>query len=172
MRNALLMIMLFGVGCGTLSVGAGAPRPNVMVAVDKQPSTLVLDPGILDASEIPPIGAIPTVEVRDWRQSLTAGYQSAFPAGAPAGVTLVLLKAELSFAPASAGRHEVTTMQAMVRFQARLLDAAGNELGTLAGTALAPGATASFNERDLSANAATAVEALYERLATDLLSRS
>jgi hypothetical protein len=178
MRNALPFIAamaLFGTGCVPLTVGPGSPRPNVIVAAEKLPASLVLDPAILDDFVIPSTGSGSEVTVRSWRTTLTAGYQSAFPTPGTSGRQLVLLKAELSFAPAAVsggGRGGTAAVIAAVRYQAKLLDSSGNELGAIAGNAQAREPNINLREPGMTDNASKAVDALYEALVVDLLSKN
>ena len=57
-------------GCWHLAVGPASPRPNVMLAQDKSPATLVLAPGIPDQFVIPSTGSVNKVPVRGWRTTL------------------------------------------------------------------------------------------------------
>jgi hypothetical protein len=112
-------------GCWHLAVGPAAPRPNVMLAQDKTPAALLLDPGIPDAFVIPGTGSVNSVPVRGWRGTLEAGFRSAFPPGSPTGRTLELIEAELTFAPAAVGFGGTAAVRATIRFKARVLDARG-----------------------------------------------
>jgi hypothetical protein len=103
---------------------------------------------------------------------LTAGYQSAFPGAGGPGRQLELLSAELSFGPAAVSQAGTVAVVAMIRFKARVVDASGNELASFAGTVQAREANTSTSEDGMTDNAAKAVEALYETLARELLSRS
>jgi hypothetical protein len=158
-------------GCWHLAVGPAAPRPNVMLAQDKTPAALVLDPGIPDVFVIPGTGSVNKVPVRGWRGTLEAGYRSAFPAGST-GRTLELIEAELTFAPAAVGFGGTAAVRATIRFKARVQDASGKEIGVLAGNVAAREANVSASEAGMTDNASKAVEALYEALATELLAKS
>jgi hypothetical protein len=167
-----LCFAVFGLaGCWHLAVGPAAPRPNVMLAQDKTPAALVLDPGIADTFVIPGTGSVNSVPVRGWRGTLEAGFRSAFPPGSPTGRKLELIEAELTFAPAAVGFGGTAAVRANIRFKARVLDASGKEIGVLAGNAAAREANVSASEAGMTDNASKAVEALYEVLATELLAK-
>jgi hypothetical protein len=175
MRNAvpfIVTLVLFGAGCVPLSVGPGSPRPNVIVAPDKVPAAIVLDPAIRDEFVIPGTGSVRDVTVRSWRTTLTTGYQNAFPTAGGSGRRLVLLKADLSFGPAAVSSSGTSAVVAAIRYQARLLDSSGNELGAIAGNAEAREVNTSPREAAMTDNASKAVDALYEALAANLLSKS
>jgi hypothetical protein len=160
---------LMGMG-SNLGVEPASPRPNVLVAADKTPSALILAPGITDDFVIPPTGSVHQVPVHGWRQTLDAGFHSAFPAGG-SGRKLELMEAELAFSPAAVGMGGTRAVVATIRFKARLLDASGSELGVVAGTAAAKEADVSPTVPAMTDNAAKAVESLYEGLTAELLAK-
>jgi hypothetical protein len=166
-----MVVALLGAGCVGLSVGPVVPRPNVMVSAEDVPEILVLAPAIVDDFVVPPTVSIGAVSVRGWRRTLIAAYQNAFPRGEDSGSgrQLELLSAELSFGRAVSDNAAVI---GMIRFKARVLDAAGKELGNFAGTAKAREVITSWSEVGMTDNASQAVEALYETLATELLSKT
>jgi hypothetical protein len=144
----------------------------VIVAPEKLPAAIVLDPAIRDEFVIPGTGSVRQVTVRSWRTTLTAGYQSAFLTAGSSGRRLLLLKADLSFGPAAVSSAGTAAVFAAIRYQAKLLDSSGNELGAIAGNAQAREANTSVREAAMTDNASKAVEALYEALAADLLSKN
>jgi hypothetical protein len=159
-------------GCWHLEVGPASPRPNVMLAADRVPAALVLSRGVIDDDVIPATGSVNEVPVHGWRGTLATGFHNAFAAPGSLGRKLELLEAELSFAPAAAGYGGTAAVVAQIRFKARLLDAQGKELGALANTVKAREPNTSATEQGMTINAAKAVEALYEMLASDLLAKN
>jgi hypothetical protein len=175
MRGALLVVVAVSLlvpGCANLAVGPSSPRPNVMVGPEAVPADLVLDPAIPDKFVIPGTASVNQVPVRSWRQTLNTGYHSAFPSPGSAGRRLQLLEAGLSFAPAAVSTYGTAAVIASIRFKARLVDSSGAEVARLAGTVEAREANVSPSERGMTDNAMKAVEALYEKLATELLQKS
>lgn len=158
-------------GCGSLAVGPSAPRPNVMVAAEDAPAGFVLNAAIPDSFVIPATASVNQVPVRNWRQTLNTGYHSAFPSAGSSGHRLELLEAGLEFAPVAVSRNGTAAVIASIRFKARLLDSSGAEVATLAGTVTAREANVSPSELGMTDNAKKAVEALYEKLAAELLHR-
>jgi len=142
----------------------------VLIAAARSPSALQLDASILDAYTIPSTASVNAVPVTGWRGTLESGFHSAFP-GASSGRTLQLLQAELSFGAAAVGMGGTAAVRASIRFKARLLDASGKELGAVAGTADAHDANTSASEGGMTANASEAVEALYEMLTNEFISK-
>jgi hypothetical protein len=167
----IVAISLLAVGCGKLAVGPSAPHPNVMVAADAAPAGLVLGAAIADNYTIPKTASVNAVPVKGWRQTLDAGYRSAFPAAGGSGRRVELLEAELGFAPAAVSMAGTAAVIASIRFKARLLDPTGGELAALAGTVEAREANVSPSEQGMTDNAKKAVEALYEKLAKELLAK-
>jgi hypothetical protein len=167
----LAICFVFLTGCWDLSVGPATPKPNVMLAQSQTPSQLVLASSIQDAFTIPSSGSVNSVPVSGWRSTLEYGFHSAFPTGSPDGRRLELLLAELAFGAAGVGMGGTAAVRASIRFKARLLDRSGGELAVLAGTAIARDANTSASPEGMTANASQAVEVLYEKLATDLLSK-
>lgn len=155
-------------GC-QLQVGPSSPRPNVMVATDKQPTRLKLTNNIRDTFRTPHTASVRSVSVTGWRGTLHRGFVNAFRDRRAGGRTLEVRMAELSYAPAAVGSHGTAAVVTHIRFQARLLDASGSVLGGLAGTVRASRAATHIN--DLTNNTRLAVEALYEHLTAKLLSK-
>jgi len=154
-----------------LGVGLGAPRPNVMVAPDKTPAALVLAAGIADSFVIQATGSVHEVPVRAWRQTLEAGFHSAFPSGS-AERKLELLNADLAFSPAAVSHGATAAVVATIRFKARVLDASDKPLAAIAGTVEAREAAVTPSEAAMTDNASKAVEALYEKLTAELLAKN
>ena len=174
-RAAGLALLASLLGCADLTVGPSSPQPNILVAQRLAPSTLVLGPAIKDDFLIPATRSVSEVPVQAWRQTLTTGFRNAFPAarGEP-GRKLELLEAELSFGPAAVSPQmfdRTTAVYATIRFKARLLSPSGEEEAAIAGTVHSREANVSATTEGMTESAMKVVEALYERLATDLVSR-
>jgi hypothetical protein len=167
--RVLVAVSLLVPGCANLTVGPSAPRPNVMVAAEDVPAGLVLDPAIPDNFVIPGTASVNQVPVHRWRQTLEIGYRSAFPSAGSSGRRLELLEVGLSFAPAAVSKYGTAAVIANIRFKARLVDSSGAEVAKLAGMVEAREANVSPSEQGMTDNAMKAVEALYEKLATELL---
>jgi uncharacterized lipoprotein YbaY len=151
-------------GC-SLNVGPSSPHPNVMVRANDAPAALVLDPSIQESFVIPRTGSINPVNVTGWRTTLENAFHNAFPEG-NGGRKLEILQAELGFSPRAVSQAGTAAVSANIRFKARLVSATGDELGVLAATAQAREAVTNVN--DTTANAAKAVEAMYEMLASEM----
>jgi len=165
---AALACSLFVSACWNLSVGPSSPRPNILLTADKTPARLVMGPAVKNEFTIPDTASVNEVPVRGWRVTLEYGFRNAFPQ-ATSGRTLELIEAELSFGPAAVGRGGTAAVVGAIRFKARVLDASGAEVGALAGTATAREANTSASEEGMTRNAQLAVEALYEKVAAELL---
>lgn len=165
----MVAVSLLIPGCANLAVGPSSPRPNVMVGPEAVPAELVLDPAIPDNFVIPATASVNQVPVRSWRHTLDTGYHSAFPSPGSSGRRLQLLEAALSFAPAAVSMHGTAAVVASIRFKARLVDPSGAEVAKLAGTVEAREANVTPSEQGMTDNAMKAVEALYEKLAAELL---
>jgi hypothetical protein len=175
MRGPLIVLVaasLLVAGCANLTVGPSSPRPNVLIAAEAAPAELVLDAAISDNFVIPATASVNQVPVRSWRQTLGAGYHSAFPSAGSSGRRLELLEAELSFSPAAVSRDGTAAVIASIRFKSRLLDSSGAEVAKLAGTVEAREVNVRPSEEGMTDNAKKAVEALYEKLAVELLQKS
>ncbi len=162
--------------CADLTVGASSPQPNVMVAQKMAPTSLVLGSAIKDDFVIPATRSVSEVPVHAWRETLTAGFRNAFPAarGEP-GRRLELIEADLSFAPAAVSPQmfdRTTAVYATIRFKARVLDAGGEEQYAIAGTVHSREANVAATQDGMTENAMKVVEALYEKLSSELLSRA
>jgi hypothetical protein len=163
----------FLAGC-ELAVGPASPHPNVVVAADKAPGSLTVAPDILDTFVIPATGAVAPTRVSGWRGTLERGFHAAFPTGGRR--TLEIVGAELSFAPAAVSSDgsavRTAAVRAQIRFKARVISSSGKELGAIAGMVEAREANTAAGEAGMTDNASKAVEAMYEYLATDLLTKS
>jgi hypothetical protein len=166
LRVSIVAATLGLAGC-TLSVGPASPHPNVMINAADAPSALVLADTIQEIYVIPGTGSVNAVNVTGWRTTLETGFHNAFPGGADSsGRKLEILEASLSFSPRAVGAAGTAAASANIRFKARLLSDSGEELGVLAATAQAPEAITNVN--GTTDNAAKAVEAMYEMLASRL----
>jgi hypothetical protein len=164
----VLFVGITGCVFGDLTVNPASPRPNVVIAADKSPTTLILAPSIPNDYVIPGTGSINEVTVHGWRQTLDAGFHAAF-GGGPSGRKLELMEAELEFKPAAVGQGGTRAVVAAIRYKARVLDAQGQELSVYAGRATAREANTAANPQGMTDNASKAVESLYEGLTTELL---
>jgi hypothetical protein len=167
-RHALVLATLALAGCGHLQVGPATPTPNVAVAADKAPAALVLADAVADAFTVPETGSIRAADVKGWRGTIEAAYASAFPGTAGTGRRLELLSVVPSFAPAQVSpQYGVVSVVAQVRYKARLLDASGAVVAVNAGTVSAREPTVHWS--DCGPNAALAVEAMFEEIASVML---
>jgi hypothetical protein len=157
-------------GCSYhLDVRRGAPHPNVVFDSRLAPSQLVIGPGVEDTFIVPNTGAIYQVNVFEWRDTIQAGYDDAFPPGGT-GSTLEITRAELSFIPEAVDASGVTrAARAQIRFQARVTDASG-VTQQFADTVTAREALTDISGTIPTANAAVAVEAMYESIAAHFFS--
>lgn len=174
-RACALALFASLLGCADLTVGPSSPQPNILVPQKLAPASLVLGPAIKDDFLIPATRSVSEVPVQRWRQTLTTGFRNAFPAarGEP-GRKLELIEAELSFGPAAVSPQmfdRTTAVYGTIRFKARLLSASGEEEAAIAGTVHSREANVSATTEGMTESAMKVVEALYERLATDLVSR-
>lgn len=170
-----LALLASPLGCADSTVGPSAPQPNILVPQKLAPASLALGPAIKDEFLIPATRSVSEVPVQSWRQTLTTGFRNAFPAarGEP-GRKLELIEAELSFGPAAVSPQmfdRTTAVYGTIRFKARLLSASGEEEAAIAGTVHSREANVSATTEGMTESAMKVVEALFERLATDLISR-
>ena len=177
-RAVLLALALSSGACfvpsmpaGHMAVGPATPHPNVVVAPEKAPGTLVLGPSVDNDFVIPATGSVREVPVHGWRATLEAAFHSAFSAPS-SDRKLEILEARLSFAPAAVSRGATAAVTATIAFKARVLDGHDVELGIVAGTAQAKEANVSVTEAAMTDSAAKAVESLYEALTAELLAKN
>lgn len=170
MRYGLVLgfLAVFASGC-VIVVQEASPRPNVDVDPVAEPLVLVMDPSIKDRYDVPAQAAIAAVEVSSWRKTLQAGYDAslASASGSGSGVLEVrLMRADLSFSSAAVtAEGTAVAARAHVTYQARLVDASGQTIRKSIGTAVAK--TAVTSKYEATANAASAVESMYELIAAD-----
>lgn len=169
----IVTVALFA-GCRpNLTVVPTTPKPNVALSADSAPAALKLADSVKDEFSTTEEGGVMAVPVKGWRSTLTKGFESAFNPSGKEGRTLEILMADLSFAPAAvAANHNVVAVRAQIRFKARLLAADGTELGIVAGTAEARDANTSPSSETMTANAAQAVETMYEGLTSELIQKA
>ena len=166
----LFPLLLAGVSvtaCGNLRVDPASPRPNVDLPAAISPAKLTLDPSIQDSFVIPKTGSVNEVPVSGWRTTLTRGFEAGYKGGST-GLVLVLREAELTFGPAAIGSGGTAAVRARIRFKSSVENAAGKEVGRITGEVMARDAATSPTPEAMTANAAQAVEALYEGIAAKI----
>lgn len=155
--------------CGSLTVSQFAPNPNVDIDSAHKNVKLDLTADVKDTYEVPSKNGMRSVAVSDWRKSLTTGFENSFGNRASGRdvKTLQISRAEIELAPAAmSAQYGPIAAYANLTYQARLVDAKGNVLKRSAGTVTAKSAFTSTNETTTAAQ--SAVESMYEKIATDL----
>lgn len=179
MRSLLLPVLtaLLLSGCAMdssfIEVPVMSPRPNTpFTTVARQSLALIVDPSIVDAQRLADDADAPrayATALTGWRRTLINGYTnglgvyfSPVPAGKPADLALDIVRADVSWTP----RGERLAVQ--IAYKAQLIDAAGKAVAVTAGTAYSKVA---WTRQDGSEAACvnSAVETLYEQLATELV---
>lgn len=150
-----------------LRVDPASPRPNVDLPAAVSPSKLELDESIADQFVIPKSDSINAVPVSGWRTTLTRGFDSGFKGGT-SGLVLQIREADLTFSPAALRGGITSAARARIRFKASILDPSGKELARVSGDADAHDAATQPQPPAMTANAAQAVEAMYEGIAAKL----
>jgi hypothetical protein len=159
-----LVVTLGGIGCANLTVMPSSPTPAAAISQARAPSTLVLAQGIANDFVTPQANGVTEVPVKGWRDTLTAGFQNAYPNGS-SGRTLAFDLAELSFAPAAVdSQHGVRAIRAQIKFKVRVLDAAGAEVAIVTGRVEAPEANTAPRSESMTTNVRKAVEVLFEAI--------
>ena len=103
-------------------------------------------------------------------------YSSSGSGGRPAGNDIPAdvnpnpALAQVAFDPYGAGYGQAAAAEAHVRYKARLVDSAGNVVRRSSGTVPSKRSTGDHNEYTLVAK--SAVETMYERIASELFSDS
>ncbi len=167
---ALLACALFS-GCA-LSIVTSNPRPNVDLGQQKQSLAFKMEPGVLDAFQVPSKNGVAGADVTGWHLTLENAFKNGFAeafakGGADSDLTLVIVEAEPTFAPtAVTANGQVVSVSAQLRYKARLLDKAGQVVRRSTATVASKKSVTSRNEA--SDSVAGAVESMYERLAVDL----
>lgn len=151
-----------------LRVDPASPRPNVDLPAAAAPSKLQLDDSIVDQFVIPKSDSVNAVPVSGWRSTLTHGFESGFKGGT-SGLVLQIREADLTFAPAALIGGVTAAARARIRYKASLLDPSGKEIARLSGDADAHDVATRPQPSALTANAAQAVEAMYEAIAAALV---
>ncbi|HEX8796202.1 MAG TPA: hypothetical protein VF765_34870 [Polyangiaceae bacterium] len=175
--RCLSLTLLFTLGgCfhlpqSNLRVDPASPRPNVDLPAAGAPSRLKLGDSIVDQFVIPKSDSVNAVPVSGWRTTLSRGFDSGFKGGT-SGLVLQIREAELTFAPAALRGGITSAARARIRYKASLLDPSGKELARLSGDADAHDAITQPQPSAMTANAAQAVEAMYETIAAKLVEGS
>lgn len=147
-------------GCA-LQVFEADPRPNVP-AMKPLSVQLLIASSVPDTHVIPGNGDVRQVSVARWHATLSRGFEAAFtPTGKD--MSLALDRADLRFVPAAVVAGGGTAaVRAQITYKGKLLKG-DKEIIAFAGNAEAKSATASLD--GLTANAASAVESMYEAIA-------
>lgn len=169
----LLPLWLLCSGC-TVTVAQLNPSPNLDLAPTSQSLSLQMDQAVLD-SVVVSFGSTAQMEVNDWRSSLEKGFINAFKSSyalgkeGPSELTLQLVEVnpDLVFGSVSNDSGKAT---GQIRYKARLLDAQGNILKRLTGTAL--GHKDALSRETLPLALQSAVETMYEEIAANFFGAS
>lgn len=160
----LLPLVLLCTGC-TVTVAQLNPSPNLDLAPSSQRLSLALEDAVRD-SLVVPFGPGRMV-VNEWRLSLERGFTNAFKSSHSLGtgsteLRLQLLEVNPGLVFGSAG-GESSKAAGQVRYKARLLDANGNIVKRLTGTAV--GHQEAIDRGEIPLALQSAVEAMYEQIA-------
>ncbi|MGZ3459034.1 MAG: hypothetical protein ACXU86_11085 [Archangium sp.] len=163
LTRRLLPLLLLCTGC-TVTVAQLNPTPNLDIAPTTQSLSLKLEDAVRDSSVVP-YGAW-QLEVNNWRHSLERGFTNAFQnshhlGNGPAELTLQLLEVEPTLVFGSAGGDNSKVI-GQLRYKARLLDAKGNIVKRLTGTAVGHKQALAMGELSLAVQ--SAVETMYEQI--------
>jgi hypothetical protein len=169
----VVAVTLVTAGCA-LNVVKSTPRPNV---VFKEPTdkilALKLTPDIQSEFQIPARNGVAGADVREWRETLSNGFQSGFrdyfkiSSKENGDMILEISRADIEFAPtAVSAQTGVAAIEAHITYKARLVDGGGKTLKVSASTASSKKSIT--NRSDVSDCVAGAVESMYEALARDL----
>jgi hypothetical protein len=152
-------------GC-IATVSASAPKPQIVLPAGRA-LTLRIAPEVPNDAPayLLPDRRFRIANVYEWRNTLAAGFENGFHARRATGQTLLLQAAQLQFVPAG------MRAQALIRFKASLLDASGAVIKTSEGVVTArtlatPGPNKIY--MGVQGSTDTAVEAMYEAIASDL----
>lgn len=171
--------VLLSLGCITAPVAHIAksnPKPNIDLPERNLALSLVLDEEVKDAFKVPPRSGIPETDVTAWRATLEKGFHNGLGSAfrtkeQKAELTLQLVEVQLEFVPSAVnGYGQAAAAEAHVRYKARLVDAAGNVVRRSSGTVPSKRSTGHHTEFTLVAK--SAVETMYERIASELFSDS
>ncbi|MFY0526561.1 hypothetical protein ACN28I_26605 [Archangium gephyra] len=160
----LLPLVLLCTGC-TVTVAQLNPSPNLDMAPTSQSLSLKLEDSVRDSLAVD-IGP-GRLEVNEWRHSLERGFTNAFTNSYALGngtteLTLQLLEAGPDLLLGSAGGENSKAI-GQIRYKARLLDAQGNIVKRLTGTAI--GRKEALNRDGIPLALQSAVETMYEEIA-------
>lgn len=163
----LLPLFLLCAGC-TVTVAQLNPSPNLDLAPTTQSLSLQMEKSVQDSLVV---SFTPTahMEVNDWRYSLEKGFTNAFKSSYALGkgpsewtLQLVEVNPDLVFGSVSNDSGKAT---GQIRYKARLLDAQGNIVKRLTGTAR--GHKDALSQETISLALQSAVEAMYEEIAAN-----
>lgn len=177
--TVIFLGVLLSLGCISAPVARivrSSPKPNIDLPERNLALGLTLDEQVKDAFKVPPRSGVPETDVTAWRATLEKGFHNGLGKAfrtqeEKSELTLQLVEAELEFVPAAVnGYGQTVSAEAHVRYKARLMDAGGNVVRRSSGTVTSKRATSDHNEFTLVAK--SAVETLYERIASELFSDS
>ncbi|MFY0572725.1 hypothetical protein ACN28E_54090 [Archangium lansingense] len=169
----MLPLLLLCTGC-TVTVAQLNPSPNLDLPPTSQSLSLKLEDAVSDSLVVPVGPAYAQMEVNDWRHSLERGFTNAFKnshslGNGPTELTLQLLEVHPGLILGSAG-GENSKATGQLRYKARLLDANGNIVKRLTGTAI--GHKDALGRRDIPLAIQSAVETMYEEIAASFFGAS
>lgn len=155
-------------GCASLDVDSFEPKPNIDVEGEKLPTELKIADSVKDTYQVSARAGVPSFKVLGWRQSLSKGFENGFagPASNSLKPTILqLLRADLEFAAVGTSKDGITGYNALVTFDARLLDGSGKILKRSTGTVKSKIVMVRVHQQDDCARSAT--ESMYEKIAKD-----
>lgn len=169
---ATVGLLLLG-GC-VMAVGQTSPRPNVFVDGGGRTLALSIWNTVRDEYKVPSQSGLAPIDVKAWRTTLTAGFRNGFGGGFEiadsrheSDLTIELIEARLEVVPTAWNAEgDPVAVAAQVRFKAQLLDASGQVLRRSARTVASK--IPATDATEVSHAAGSAVEAMYEQIATDL----
>lgn len=171
--------VLLSLGCITapvIQVAKSSPKPNIDLPERNLSLGLTLDEQVKDTFKMPPASGIPETEVTQWRATLEKGFHNGLGTAfrtkeEKSQLMLQLVEATLEFVPSAVnGYGQAAATEAHIRYKARLVDAGGNVVRRSTGTVASKRSTGDRDEFTLVAK--SAVETMYERIASDLFSDS
>jgi len=177
--TVIFLGVLLSLGCiatPVARVARSSPKPNIDLPERNLALGLTLDEQVKDAFKVPRRSGIPETEVTAWRTTLERGFHNGLGTffrtkEEKSELTLQLVEVDLEFVPSAVnGYGQAAAAEAHVRYKARLLDAVGNVVRRSSGTVTSKRSTGDHNEFTLVA--LSAVETMYERIASDLFSDS
>jgi hypothetical protein len=172
LTRLLLPLLLLCTGC-TVTVAQLNPTPNLDLAPTSLSLSLQMEQSVQD-SLVVSFGSTAQMEVNDWRNSLEKGFTNAFKSSyalgtGPSELTLQLVEVnpDLVFGSVSNDSGKAT---GQIRYKARLLDAQGNIVKRLTGTAR--GHKDALSRETISLALQSAVETMYEEIAANFFGAS